>query len=144
MAEQWTGEDVDIQQYIDESIGDDLNNLERVYLSRTSSPCGAFWVATRPNESEILGMVGLQYLNDSECELRRMSVSPKARRMGVGSRLLKNLLSFAKDQGYAKVLLSTGTIMYAGRQLYEKHGFTKTKEELVAPNVLITFYEYIL
>ena len=135
---------MDIQQYIDESIADDLDNLEKVYLSRDVSPKGNFWIASRPNDPEVLGMVGLQYLNDKECELRRMSVSPKARRMKVGSRLLLQLLSFAKEQGYEKVLLSTGSIMHAGRKLYEKHGFQKTKEELVAPNVLITFYEKIL
>ena len=137
----WEGIEEATQQYIDKSINDDLCRINEVYLSRTDSPKGNFWVAYREGSSELLGMVGLQYISNEEAELRRMSVSRSARREGVGSLLLNELLKFATEQGYQKCILSTLTRMEPGRRLYEKFGFTTTKTEQVAPEVFVIYYE---
>src|SRR5688572_20313059 len=62
------------QHYIERSIKDDLRQIEDVYFKKG----GHFWVAVTKNEdSQILGMVGLEHLNSEEGELRRMSVARK-------------------------------------------------------------------
>ena len=137
----WEGIEAATQEYIDKSIADDLSHIEGVYLSRTTSPKGNFWVAYREGSDDLLGMVGMQYLNDDECELRRMSVSTKARRLGVGTLLVQHLLQFARNEGFKKCILSTLTRMIPGRRMYEKLGFVETKTEEVAPNVFVIYYE---
>src|SRR4051812_49024095 len=126
----WEGIEPLVQKYIDKSVAEDLSHIEDVYLSTTTPRKGNFWVVRREGgSSEVLGMVGLQCLNEDECELRRMSVSPNARRMRIGSSLVNKLLSFAKEQGYKKCVLSTLERMTAGRRLYESHGFKEIKKE---------------
>jgi len=139
--DMWEGIESATQEYIDKSIAEDLGHIEAVYLNRTTKPKGNFWVAHRENSEELLGMVGMQYLNDEECELRRMSVASKARREGIGSLLVMHLLEAAKAEGFKKCTLSTLTRMMPGRKMYEKLGFKETKTEDVAPNVTVIYYE---
>lgn len=140
----WEGIEKETEEYIEKSLKDDLNDIEGVYLSRKESPKGNFWVCHREGEKAILGMVGVQYLNEKECELRRMSVLRTARRIKIGHLLLSTLLNFAKQQGYQKCILSTLTRMMPGRKLYESNGFVQTKEEQVAPNIRVVYYEKTL
>lgn len=51
----------------------------------------------------------------------RMAVLPAYRRRGVGSALLKHLLAIAKQQGYARILLSA---QQSVMEFYAKQGFT--------------------
>ena len=137
----WEGIEKETQAYIDKSVNDDLTHIQDIYFCRTTSPVGGFWVAHFKGEEKLLGMVGLEYKTESECELRRMSVHKDARQLGVGSRLLCHLLQHAAQEGFQKCILSTLTRMMPGRRLYEKHGFEEFKQTELAPGVVEIFYQ---
>ena len=84
------------EQYIPNSIANDLSNIKEVYLNSG----GNFWVVYDKKENDcIVGCVGCEPLSKITCELRRMSVSQKARRGGLGSLLVRVVEEFAAENG---------------------------------------------
>lgn len=59
-------------------------------------------------------------------ELKRMYVAPEARRRGVGRALVAALEAWARELGYAAVVLETGDRQPEAVRLYEACGFTRT------------------
>lgn len=57
-----------------------------------------------------------------------MYTLPDYRSKGLGSKLLKSILNYAKDLGYSTVTLNTTD---SGRRLYEKYGFKEVRGEMV-------------
>ncbi|MEM8932753.1 MAG: bifunctional helix-turn-helix transcriptional regulator/GNAT family N-acetyltransferase [Acidobacteriota bacterium] len=60
--------------------------------------------------------------------LRLFLVEAHARGRGVGSRLMETLLDFARRRGYRRIVLTTVSALDAARRLYERAGFTLTRE----------------
>ncbi|WP_224361331.1 GNAT family N-acetyltransferase [Hyalangium versicolor] len=78
------------------------------------------------HDGRVLGGAGIAPLtggDPSVCELRKMYFLPEARGRGVGERLLKECLAFAKEAGYQLCYLETLTGMDQAQKLYEKVGF---------------------
>jgi GNAT superfamily N-acetyltransferase len=128
--------------YVAQSIQDDLANIEDTYFA----PGGHFWVATCVEEDGrevVVGMVGLEAKPDKAYELRRMSVRAEYRRYGVGRLLVRTLEQWAKDQGLAKVWLSTGGPMVQAQKFYLSIGYTQTKVEVYSEDPLfeVVFFE---
>ncbi|MFC4699888.1 GNAT family N-acetyltransferase [Glaciecola siphonariae] len=73
----------------------------------------------------IAGCVAIKNLDSQNAEIKSMRTSHHFRGQGVASELLIFLLSFAKQQGYQKISLETGTQKYflPARTLYKKFGF---------------------
>jgi ribosomal-protein-alanine acetyltransferase len=61
-----------------------------------------------------------------EWELENIVVAPKARRKGLGQRLLEALLAAAQDTHSSSVFLEVRESNVAARTLYEKAGFVQT------------------
>lgn len=61
--------------------------------------------------------------------LRILLVTPAARGLGVGTRLVERCLSFARRAGYRHVVLWTNDVLVSARRIYQAAGFTLTAEE---------------
>jgi GNAT superfamily N-acetyltransferase len=84
-------------------------------------PHGVFVVALSVGEP--VGCAGLQFLDDATAEAKRMWVSPRARRTGLGSRLLRHLEDAALATGRRRMLLDTNATLVEAVALYEGHGY---------------------
>jgi ribosomal-protein-alanine N-acetyltransferase len=61
-----------------------------------------------------------------ELHINNLAVHPRARRRGLGERLLRFLLEKAMDRGSRRAALELRVSNEAARRLYEKRGFRKT------------------
>jgi putative acetyltransferase len=75
----------------------------------------------------IAGCIAIKNLDSQNAEIKSMRTSHNFRGQGVASELLTFVLSFAKQQGYKKISLETGTQEYfqPAHNLYKKFGFTE-------------------
>src|ERR687889_1379134 len=85
------------------------------------------WIAER--DGEIVGCVFLVRESEEIAKLRVLLVEPKARGLGVGSRLVEECIKFARRTGYRKITLWTYSALESARHIYEKNGFQIVKQE---------------
>ena len=57
------------------------------------------------------------------------SFEPKARGLGLGTRLVEECIHFARSCGYQKLVLWTNSVLLGARHIYEKTGFQLIAEE---------------
>jgi GNAT superfamily N-acetyltransferase len=62
-------------------------------------------------------------------KLRVLLVTPAARGLGLGTRLVEEALGFARVAGYQHVTLWTNDNLVSARRIYEHFGFVLTEEE---------------
>ena len=61
-------------------------------------------------------------------QLRCLLVDPKGRGLGIGTRLVNECVSFARDAGYRAIMLWTNDVLMSARRIYEAAGFTLDHE----------------
>jgi putative acetyltransferase len=71
------------ETYIGRSLSDEIDRIADYYAEHG----GGFWVAVR--QAELTGMFGLERASPNAFELRRMYVSPTARRAGIARSMLR-------------------------------------------------------
>jgi GNAT superfamily N-acetyltransferase len=85
------------------------------------------WIAER--EGKILGSVLLMKKTEKTAKLRLLYLEPEARGLGIGRRLVKECIDFAKKAGYTKITLWTQSSLSAARHIYESFGFQLTESK---------------
>ncbi len=77
--------------------------------------------------TELLAVGALKQLTAQHGELKSMHTAAAARRTGVGQAMLDHLIGVARDRGYHRVSLETGSMaaFAPARMLYAKAGFVE-------------------
>lgn len=110
------------ETYIARSLVEEMDRVSAYYNERG----GAFWVACR--YSDIVGMFGPEPFDDRSYELRRMYVSPTARRLGIASTMLQFAEKECRRMGMQRMELSTSELQPAAVELYRRAGYSLVRE----------------
>ncbi len=100
---------------------DDVNDLQNQYFNNG----GTFLVLIDGNR--VVGTGGVRRLEASVCELKRMWFLPQYRGRGLGTRLIMQLIDWARDNGYEIMRLDVADEVRSAPavRLYERLGFTR-------------------
>ena len=74
------------------------------------------------------GCVLCVHHDERTAKLRTLLVEPEARGLGLGGRLVEEVIRHARTAGYAELTLWTNDVLTAARHIYERAGFTLTGE----------------
>jgi GNAT superfamily N-acetyltransferase len=96
----------------------DLNMIKKIYSGK-----GRFWVALDNNN--VIGTVAIRDMGNQTAKLNRMFVLIEYHGSGVGQKLLNHAVSFAKKQGFTKMVLNTHKLMHRAHRFYEKNNFVR-------------------
>ena len=88
---------------------DHINTVVVSYLDEIPVGCGCY----KPFDHETV-------------EIKRMFVKPENRGLGISKMILAELEKWAKESGYKKAILETGSKQHEAIQLYHKVGYKKT------------------
>ncbi len=85
------------------------------------------WIAEM--DGQFVGSVFVVKCSEAIDKLRLLLVDPKARGLGLGTRLIKEGIRFAQRKGYAKLVLWTNDVLVTARDIYQKAGFKLVEKE---------------
>jgi DNA-binding MarR family transcriptional regulator/GNAT superfamily N-acetyltransferase len=97
------------------------------YVDHRDPKREAAWIAEI--EGEPVGCVFCVKKEETIAQLRLMLVEPRARGMGIGSRLCEECIRFARRAGYQRMMLWTNDVLEDARRIYKRAGFQVVEEE---------------
>jgi ribosomal protein S18 acetylase RimI-like enzyme len=87
-----------------------------------AAPDGRVLLAVSP-AGEIVGCVAMRRVDPMICEMKRLYVRPSARGLGLGRRLVEQLIGEARRAGYQEMRLDVLGEFERAQQLYRDLGF---------------------
>jgi ribosomal protein S18 acetylase RimI-like enzyme len=97
---------------------DDMLDIQRNYFDSG----GTFLVTTR--NGEIIGTGAIRTLDGDACELKRLWLLTEYHGQGLGYRMMNELLTIAKEQGYKRMQLETDAVVQSRAvEFYKRIGF---------------------
>ena len=92
-------------------------------LEGLRKPDITFWTVWENHQ--LVGCGAIKELDSTHGEIKSMRTRASHRGKGIGSFVLKHILSVAKERGYRRVSLETGSMAFfePARRLYTSHGF---------------------
>lgn len=93
-------------------------------VTKLESPDVTFW-SVRDDDGTLLGIGALKELDAKHGEIKSMRTPQALRRRGAGKLVLAHILAVARERGYERLSLETGTPepFLPARALYESFGF---------------------
>jgi len=96
------------------------------YVDHRDPDREAAWIAEV--DGTPAGCVFCMRKDDRTAQLRMLLVEPWARGLGIGSRLVEEVLRFARRAGYSDITLWTNDVLGSARRIYQRAGFTLDDE----------------
>ena len=84
-------------------------------------------------EGDIVGCGGLYPIDEQQAEIRRMYLLPHARGLGIGRKLLEDLIALATERHFERVVLETASVLKEAIALYRSRGFVPVARRGGAP-----------
>jgi putative acetyltransferase len=100
------------------------DSVHALDTSRLQQPSIRFWTAW--DGAQLLGCAALREIDAAHGEIKSMRTHPEHLRRGTGAALLRHILQVARERGYTRLSLETGTgpAFEAAHGLYRQFGFT--------------------
>ena len=96
------------------------------YVDHRDPEAEAAWIAEV--DGTPAGCVFCVRENATTARLRLLLVEPWARGLGIGGRLVEEVLRFARRAGYSDITLWTNDVLVDARRIYQRAGFTLDNE----------------
>ena len=100
-----------------QNYDDELENLEVKY----GLPFGRLYLIYY--NKELAGCIALRKINSKLCEMKRLYIRSQFRSKGLGTYLVKKIISDAREIGYSAILLDTLPFLQDAIKLYKNFGF---------------------
>jgi DNA-binding MarR family transcriptional regulator len=113
------GFNANMEGYVAEVLGAYITNLQP-----GRDRC---WIAERNGVR--CGCVFVVHENATTARLRMLLTEPSVRGSGLGRRLVRACITFAREAGYKKMVLWTHAVLTAARTIYAGEGFVMTATE---------------
>ena len=113
--------------------GADLDYLMSGYFECKDS---GFWVAQY--EDTIVGMIGVQRVNDNAAEIRRLRVRDEFRRRGIGTMLMQHAISFCREKQFLKVVLDVRIVKPSRIAFEAALLYIRTTDATSPPSMMVT------
>lgn len=98
-------------------------SIHALGLEKLKKPDITFWTAW--DGEQLMGCGALKELDSQHGELKSMRTASAHQRKGVAQGMLEHIIKEAKQRGYTRLSLETGSMdaFLPARKLYEKYGF---------------------
>ena len=132
--EAWLGMSLCFQSFEEEVAG---------LPGKYAPPVGRLYLAYV--DGEPAGCIALRKLEPGVCEMKRLYLRESARGLGLGVRLIEQVIADAQEIGYAKMRLDTyPPKMGKAVSLYEAHGFYEIPPYYDNPHAGVLYMEKTL